>query len=171
MMPVPAIIRKEIQFGDSHVNESDGALKNFLKQSKKESGSLSIVSIQGNMDFNELLASSIPEHTELIHINYGLKEFMSKPRFDLIFYSLPENGFNQSVICENLCYCRMLLKQGGMLLFLRAHDRLDNLVQLFTWKKGLEARMLSRAGYTKISRLKLKKQRIFICGKRPENNY
>ncbi len=171
MIPVPVMVKKGIHFECSHVNKSDEALKDILRQAEKKSGSLNIISVHGSILLNDQLESSVPEQTELRHIDHGLKKFMSKPRFDLVFYSLPENGYNQSVTCENLCYCRMLLKPGGMLLFQKAPDRGTNLVRLFTWKKSLEARMLLRAGYYRLSRVKMKNKRIFLCGKRPEHHY
>jgi len=171
MIQVPAMQQKGIHFDCNCINESDGALKNFLKQTEKNYGPLKIISVYGSMVLNNQLASCVPENTELVHINHGLKKFISKPRFDLIFFSLPKNGYEQSAVCETLCHCRMLLKPGGLLVFQTIDDRHDNLLQFFNWKKSMEARILIRAGYSRIHRLKMAKQRTFICGQRPTRNF
>ncbi len=170
---IPSFLQKtEINdYSDEKTKQSNASLKYFLKKSKKGSDPLAIISVHGSKILNEQLVASTPEQTKFIRITHGLQKFRSKPHFDLVFYSLPGSGYDQSALCESLCYCRMLLRPGGRLLFLIEQNRQHRLVQRFIWKKEMAITWLTQAGYTRIRRKEMGKDAVYICGERPDHNF
>ena len=156
-------------FKQDHIAET--VLKHFLQQSQKGSHSLAIISVHGRSSLDKQIASYAPEETEFIRITHELHNFLSKPRFDVIFFSSPELGYDESKLYENLSYCRMLLKPGGSIWFLVETTRHTGFLQRVTWKKSMEAGWLTRTGFTELHRKKIGREIVFLCGSRPKGHF
>lgn len=146
------------------------ALKRIIKQAAKKEDVLSILSVHGDVTFEACLADSAPEGVEVSRLSRGLRNFRSKPRFDLLFYSLPQDLVDTDRLLEDLCYCRMLLRPGAFLFLVTDRDRAALAKDSFFGNRREEASWLRRAGYVNITAEK-RGGRVLLSGQRPWQQY
>ena len=146
-------------------------LTRFLQKSADSEQALAVLSVNGGRRLNDQLIDSVSRQSELIILDHALQSFTSKPRFDLLFYSLPSNEYNRALFHEDLCYCRMLLKPGGKLCFVTPPHRTKTLTGCLSWKKSEEVASLARAGFSKISKKRIGYDLRLLCGQRPKKNF
>jgi len=149
------------------VERTETALKYFLQKSQSGSHPLTIISVHGRLLLDKQVAFHAPEETEFIRIRDNLSTYLSKPRFDVILFSLPDRKYDASELYEDLSYCRMLLKPGGRIWFLVETNCHTGFLQRITWKKSMEAGWLTRTGFTQLHRKKIGQETVFLCGSRP----
>ena len=137
-------------------NNIKAALKRLFRQHQKSIKTLSVLNVHGNITFNTHLAAAIPESAGFVRIPCGLRDFRSKPCFDILFYSHAQNRVNNlACILEDLCYCRMLLRPGAFL-FLVIEE-----------KRNREASWLRQAGFANITTQKMGNEFVLVGGQRP----
>ncbi len=138
------------------------ALKRIFRQAGNQEKTLTILSVHGSIAFNTRLTDSAPEFATVTRLLKGVKDFRSKPRFDLVFYSVPESVDDKTTgLLENLCYSRMLLRPGAFLFLVTEGNRLQ----------GVEVSWLRQAGFMKITTHKKKNGLVYFGGQRPLQNF
>jgi hypothetical protein len=152
------------------IRKSETALNGFLRKAKRPAVPLRILSIDGNTFLNKQLASCSPKETELICLHGNLRDFRSKARFDLVFYSANENSNAESIMLEDLCFFRILLIPGGRLCISTQNKGSKG---VFQWRrrKTMEETWLQQAGLTDIHEEKQTGNLTLLSGQRPVWSY
>ncbi len=112
------------------------------------------------------------ERHRLLLIESDLRLFRAKADFDLVFCSLLHVEGGTDKILEDLCYCRMLLKPGGMV-FVFVENETENIgMEMFrARRRTVAAGMLLQAGLGKIAEHRLSHGRYLCSGQRPSFNF
>lgn len=151
------------------IHKKSASLHSFLdKPQSPPLKRLSIISVHGSKSFDKQISIHAPEEKEFIRITYDLQNFHNKPHFDLIFFSPSGDKPDGTKLYEQLSYCRMLLKPGGSICFLIEENHDHTLLKKFVWKKRVEAKLLIRAGFTRLHRKTMGRETVFLCGTRPK---
>lgn len=145
-------------------------IKWFNTVSEIRERSPAILTVHRDTGFGNQLTSTVTCVEEAVHIPRGLRNFRSKPQFDLVFYSPLHGAENLDHLLEDFCYCRMLLRPGGFIFF-RAEP--DAPWWANCWFSGAGKEKMSwlrQAGYMKVMRTKIGTEMV-VCGQRPLPNY
>ncbi len=149
----------------SRENNTKATLRRILGNSRKHAR---ILTVHGSMAFNAYLQASIPDVGGFTRIQSGLRDFRSKPYFDILFYSHSQNSANSNGgFLEDLCYCRMLLKKGSFLFLVMDRTTQRNATGWFTKEKSREVSWLRQAGFANIITQKMGNEFILVGGQRP----
>ncbi len=156
------------EIGSIQENSTKATLKRILGNSRKHAR---ILTIHGSMTFNAYLQASIPDvagSSECTRIKSGLRDFRSKPHFDILFYSKSSNTVHgNGGFLEDLCYCRMLLKTGSFLFLVMDRATQQDASGWFTKERSREASWLRQAGFANITTQKMGNGFILVGGQRP----
>jgi|GEM_PF-3214060 len=114
-----------------------------------------ILSVHGEYEITKNMAQAVCSASAITHLPQGLRNFRSKPHFDLIFYTpYSRKESSADTIMEDLCFCRMLLKPGALLYIAAAGS-------------GNECDWLLHAGYMNIGIKKFPDGTTVAEGRRP----
>ena len=149
---------------------SDTILKHFLQQSQRGANPLTIISVYGRSILDRQVVFHAPEETEFVRIRHDLHSYLSKPRFDVILFSPPDQKDDLSELYEDLSYCRMLLKPGGSIWLLLEADHRSGFLQRALWKKSRDAVWLTRTGFTQLHKKRIGPETVFLCALRPNRH-
>ncbi len=104
-----------------------------------------------------------------------LTDFRNKPDFDMVAFVSVGSNNAEAAMKEKYCYCKMLLKPGGMLLLVLLEqkelcwrDFLPALLQ----KKAQEEHLnrLAKSGYVAVKKKIVPGLGVLVFGKRPASN-
>ncbi len=152
--------------------KAKAVLVHLLQGSRKLRETSAILSVRGSMTFNAQLVAAVPDFATLTRVSRELREFRSKPRFDLLFYSCPQDADDKRAsFLEDICYCRMLLRPGAYLFLAREANSSGNIIGQFFDRNDMEASWLRRAGFMNISTQNMGTGEIFWGGQRPLQNF
>ena len=153
------------EISSSRENNTKVNLRRILGNSRKHS---KILTVHGSMAFNAYLQASFSDVAGCTRIQSGLRDFRSKPHFDMLFYSQSQNTVHcNGGFLEDLCYCRMLLKPGSSLFLVMDRTTQRNAVGWFTKERSREASWLRQAGFANITTQKMGNEFILVGGQRP----
>ncbi len=113
-----------------------------------------VLTVHGKLEPQKKIVGWGQKEYESVEVLGYLRDFRSKPCFDIIYYT-PQNSGQEALgsLLEDLCYCRMLLQPGGVL-----YIQMDD---------GGEREWLRQAGFTAIFVKKIEGDRRMVGGKRP----
>lgn len=149
-------IQKENIFRQN--DHTEASFKRLFRRMQKAGEILEVASVYGSRSLNSHINATCQDSACFNSIQYSVRDFRSKPRFDMIFYSLRKNTATpRNTLLEDLCYCRMLLKPGAFLFLVLDGQRTSQ----------TESSWLIRSGFTNATTQKMGNGFFLIGGQRP----